>query len=166
MNPEFTLRQWQRGDEESLAHHANNPKIWNNVRNYFPHPYTIKHAFEWVNYSSEEPNSFAIVVAGNAVGGITLVAKDDIYVKNMEIGYWLGEEFWGRGIMTDAIKRTVVHGFQNSDVHRIYAGIFEYNIASKRALEKAGFEHEATLKQAVFKNGQFWDDLVYTIRRV
>lgn len=165
MKTAFELRQWQRGDEASLAKQANNINIWNNVRDYFPHPYTIKHAFEWVNLVEKDPNNFAIVVNNEAVGGVALVTQQDIYRKNAEIGYWLGEAFWGYGIMTEAVKRVVGYGFQNLDIHRIYAGIFEYNAASAKVLSKAGFRHEATLQKAVYKNGEFWDDLVYSILR-
>lgn len=159
----FELRQWQRGDEISLAKHANNINIWNNVRDYFPHPYTIKHAFEWVNMVKDDPNNFAIVINNEAVGGVALVIQQDIYRKNAEIGYWLSEEYWGCGVMTEVVKQVVAHGFQHLGVHRIYAGIFEYNKPSAQVLLKAGFRHEATLKEAVFKNGQFHDDLVYSI---
>lgn len=163
MNTNFELRQWQRGDEISLAKHANNINIWNNVRDYFPHPYTIKHAFEWVNLVENDPNNFAIVMNNEAAGGVALVPQQDIYRKNAEIGYWLGEAFWGRGIMTEAVKQVVAYGFHNLGIHRIYAGIFEYNAASASVLKKAGFRHEATLKKAVYKNGKFYDDLVYSL---
>lgn len=165
MKTNFELRQWQRGDEISLAKHANSIKIWNNVRDYFPHPYTIKHAFEWVNLVENDPNNFAIIVDGEAVGGIALVIQHDIYRKNAEIGYWLSEDYWGRSIMTNAVKQVVDYGFEHLGIHRIYAGIFEYNKPSAQVLLKAGFRHEATLTEAVFKNGQFWDDLVYSILR-
>lgn len=165
MTTEFELRQWQWGDEQSLVKHANNINIWNNVRNYFPHPYTIQHAYEWVNMVKDDPLNFAIIVNDEAVGGISLVQQEDIYAKNAEIGYWLGEEFWGQGIITEAIKKVAEIGFNTTDIHRIYAGIFDYNLASQRVLEKAGFHHEATLKKSIFKNGEFWDELVFVMRK-
>lgn len=163
MKTAFELRQWQYGDESSLAKHANNINIWNNVRDYFPHPYTIKHAFEWVNMVKDDPNNFAITVNNDAIGGVALVVQQDIYRKNAEIGYWLGEDYWGQGIMTEAVRQVVDYGFQNLDINRIYAGIFEYNVASTKVLIKAGFQHEATLKKSVYKNGLFWDDLIYSV---
>jgi [ribosomal protein S5]-alanine N-acetyltransferase len=98
-----TLRRWQAGDEASLAEHANNYKIWLNVRDYFPHPYTPADARNWIAYASNQRplTNFAIVIDSLAVGGIGVVLKEDIYRRSAEIGYWLGEPYWNRGIMSD-----------------------------------------------------------------
>jgi [ribosomal protein S5]-alanine N-acetyltransferase len=157
----FQLRSWQLGDEESLAENANNPKITANVRDSFPHPYTIEDAKFWINLAHQQEGNFAIIVNEKAVGGIGILLKEDIYRKNAEIGYWLGEPYWGQGIITEAIKKMVDFTFANYDIHRIYAGVFEYNLASMRVLEKAGFQFETVLKKSLFKNGQLWDDHVY-----
>src|SRR5262249_44995743 len=100
------IRPWRPGDEESLVIHANNPKIWRNMRDRFPHPYTMEDAREWVRLAGAESpqTNFAIVVDGKAAGGIGLILKDDISRCSAEIGYWLGESLWGRGIVTEAVR--------------------------------------------------------------
>lgn len=153
----YTLRQWQSGDEESLTKNANNYNIWRNLKDIFPHPYTIKDAHGWVKIAQNSPETFAIVVDNEAVGGIGILLKDDIYQKNAEIGYWLGEAHWSKGIISSAITEIIEYTFKNYDVHRIYAGVFEYNLASMRVLEKAGFHKEAILKQSLFKEGKLYD---------
>ncbi len=162
-----TLRRWQPGDEESLARHANNYHIWRNVRDRFPHPYTLEDAREWIRLSGEEnPQiSFAIVVDGEAVGGIGLILKDDIDRCGAEIGYWLSEEFWGRGIMTEAVRVLTDWGFENFALSRIYAGVLEWNPASMRVLEKAGYRFEARLRKAVIKENRVMDQFIYAVIR-
>ena len=98
----FIIREWRRGDEPSLARNANNRKVWINLRDAFPHPYTMEDARRWVEKAgSEYPStSFAIVVDKEAVGGIGIVLQPDVFRRSAEIGYWLGEEYWGRGIVT------------------------------------------------------------------
>lgn len=162
-----TLRSWRRGDEDSLARHADNYKIWRNVRDRFPHPYTMEDARSWIEYAGGEhpPTNFAIVVDGAAVGGIGLVMQTDIYHRSAEIGYWLGEEFWGRGIVSEAARAVTEWAFANFDICRIYAGVLEWNPASMRVLEKAGFQFEARLCQAVTKEGRTMDDFIYAVVR-
>jgi len=158
-----TLRPWQIGDESSLVLHANNKKIWENVRDHFPYPYTMSDAEHWVRHASTilHDSVFAIVVNGEAVGSIGLVRKEDVYRKSMELGYWLGEAWWGRGIVSEAIGAIVEYGFSTFDIVRIYADVFEWNTASARVLEKNGFVFEARLKKAIFKNGRVADLLMY-----
>jgi ribosomal-protein-alanine N-acetyltransferase len=160
-----TIRDWREGDEASLVRHANNRKIWQNVRDAFPHPYTTMDAEDWIRKaSSDDPiTSFAIEVDHAAVGGIGLVLQTDIFRRSAEIGYWLGEDYWGRGIVTEAVKAFTVWGFANFDLSRIYAGVFEWNPASSRVLEKAGFEFEGRMKKAVTKEGRTGDELIYAI---
>lgn len=162
-----TLRPWQRGDEISLALHANNYKIWRNVRDRFPHPYSLEDAERWVEHArNEDPlTNFAIVVEGAAVGGIGLIFHADIYHRSAELGYWLGEAFWGRGLVTEAACCVVEWAFASFDLARIYAGVLEWNPASARVLEKAGFQFEARLRQAVTKEGVTMDELMYAIVR-
>ena len=157
------LRPWRSGDELSLLNHANNRKIWENVRDHFPHPYTLPDAERWIFHASTnlQDTVFAIIVNGNAVGSIGLIAKEDVYRKSMEIGYWLGEEFWGKGIITEAIGAITAYGFSKFDIVRIYADVFEWNAASARVLEKNGFTFEARLKKAIVKNGRIGDVLMY-----
>jgi [ribosomal protein S5]-alanine N-acetyltransferase len=157
----YTLRQWQAGDEKSLAENANNHKIWRNLKDIFPHPYTLMDAYEWIKMAAHSQTNFAIEVKGKAVGGIGILLKDDIYKKNAEIGYWLGEEYWGQGIISSAINEVVEYTFKNFDVSRIYAGVFEYNLASMRVLEKAGFHQEAVLKKSLVKEGALFDEHIF-----
>ncbi|WP_064196140.1 MULTISPECIES: GNAT family N-acetyltransferase [Emticicia] len=161
MPQDYTLRQWRLGDEESLVRNANNYKIWKNLKDIFPNPYTIEDAGAWVRMATDSEETFAIVIDNEAVGGIGILLKEDIYQKNAEIGYWLGEDYWGKGIISSAIPKIVDYTFKKYDIHRIYAGVFEYNLASMRALEKAGFEKEAILKESLFKEGHFYDEHIY-----
>ena len=161
------LRPWQSGDEASLVKHANNRNIWRNVRDRFPYPYTMEHALTWIELSKrvQPVTNFAIVVNGAAVGGIGLILKDDIYSRSAEIGYWLGEEFWGRGIVTEAVRALTDWAFLNFDLCRIYAGVFEWNPGSMRVLEIAGYQLEARLRKRVTKDGQTIDELIYAVIR-
>jgi [ribosomal protein S5]-alanine N-acetyltransferase len=161
------LRPWQRGDETSLVLQANNRNIWRNVRDLFPYPYTLQHAREWVGRAGRihPVTNFAIVVDGDAVGGVGLVLRDDIYRRSAEIGYWLGEEYWGRGIVTEAVAAVTEWGFSNFDICRIYAGVFEWNPASMRVLEKAGYTFEARLSKQVTKDGKTIDEFIYATVR-
>lgn len=161
------LRPWRPGDEASLVKHANNRKIWRNVRDLFPYPYTPQHAREWVHRAGRvhPRTNFAIAVDGDAVGGIGIVLREDIYRRSAEIGYWLGEEFWGRGIVTEAVKAMSDWGFAHFDICRIYAGVFEWNPASMRVLEKAGYTLEARLAKQVTKDGETIDEFIYAIVR-
>ncbi len=162
----FILRRWQSGDEKSLAENANNYQVWKNLKDAFPHPYTIADAYEWINIASDSAESFAIEVEGKAVGGIGILLKGDIYRKNAEIGYWLGEPYWGNKIISTAIVDIVNYTFANYDIHRIYAGVFEYNIPSMKVLKKAGFEKEAILKKSLTKEGKLYDEHIYAKYRV
>lgn len=158
-----TIRPWRAGDEASLVRQANNRKIWRNLRDLFPHPYTHTDAEGWIRTagSADPLTNFAIEVEGSAVGGIGLILRDDINRKAAEIGYWLGEEYWGRGITTEAVRALTDYAFATWDLCRIYAGVFEWNVGSMRVLEKAGYEFEARLRRAVFKDGQIIDEMIY-----
>lgn len=157
----FFLRKWQAGDEPSLVENANNYHIWKNLKDIFPHPYTITDAYEWVRIARGTSENFAIQVGNKAVGGIGILLKDDIYKQNAEIGYWLGEPYWGKGIMSAAIAEVTDYTFTSYNIHRIYAGVFEYNLGSMKALQKAGYEKEAVLKKSLFKEGQLYDEHIY-----
>lgn len=161
------VRDWRAGDEESLVRHANNPRIWRNLRDAFPQPYTMADARGWVERASAEKplTDFAIEVEGQAAGAIGLVIQTDIFRRSAEIGYWLGEDFWGRGIVTEAVRAVVEYGFANFDLARIYAGVLQWNGGSMRVLEKAGFQFEARMKKAVTKDGHTMDDMIYAIVR-
>lgn len=161
------LREWKTGDEESLVQHANSRAIWRNLRDAFPHPYTLADASHWIEVANPTTpiTNFAIVVDGAAVGGIGLVLKDDVFRRSAEIGYWLGEQFWGRGIVTEAVRAVTDYAFATFDLCRVYAGVFEWNPASMRVLEKAGYGLECRMRKSVTKDGQTLDELIYAVIR-
>jgi RimJ/RimL family protein N-acetyltransferase len=162
-----TVRDWRRSDAASLARHADNPKIWRNVRDHFPHPYRLDHAERFIARAlAQRPRmQFAIVVDGRAVGGIGLIPGTDIYRHTAEIGFWLGEELWGRGIMTEAARALTRFAFRARGLRRIQANVFEWNRRSMRVLRKAGYAREARLRQAVTKEGRTVDDIIYAVVR-
>ena len=158
------LREWRRGDEPSLVRHANNRNIWLNVRDTFPHPYTRSDALDWVQLASGEGLNlvFAIDIDGFAVGAVGLRPGEDVNRLSAEIGYWLGEEFWGRGIATEVLAAVTEYAFQSLGMARVYAEVFEWNAASMRVLEKCGFEREGVLRKAAMKDRKLIDQIVYS----
>ena len=165
-NVHFQLRSWAINDLESLVQYANNYKIAKNLTNHFPHPYTEKHGRGFIERATQaSPRQImAIDINGRAVGSIGVFPQTDIMCKNAEMGYWLAEPFWGQGIISRAITQMVKYGFEHFDITRIYARPFGPNIASQRALEKAGFVLEGRYEKTIFKNGEYLDELVYAIR--
>lgn len=161
------LRAWCDDDVESLVRHADNRNVWRNLRDRFPHPYTLADAREWVRRAAgaEPRTDFAIEVGGRAVGGIGLILGEDVYRRTAEIGFWLGEEYWGRGIVTAAVRALTDWAFESFDLARITAGVFEWNPASMRVLEKAGYRREARLRKAATKDGETIDLIVYSMVR-
>jgi RimJ/RimL family protein N-acetyltransferase len=161
---QFILRAWRRSDISSLVRYANNRKIWINLRDIFPHPYTRAEAEKWIAIceSNQGPTTnFAIELQGEAIGGIGCRLLDDVNCKTAEIGYWLGEPFWGRGIATAALKQTTEYAFQTFSLERLQASVFEWNPASARVLEKAGYILEGRLRRSIFKDGRLADSLLY-----
>ncbi len=158
-----TLRPWHPADADSLVHHANNRKVWLNMRDGFPHPYTQSDALDWIARAraARPVTSFAIIIANQAVGSIGFELRSDIERFSAEVGYWLGEEFWGRGIATAALKTATAYALQTYKLNRIYALPFSENRASIRVLEKSGYRREGVLRLSVFKNGQFLDQALY-----
>lgn len=162
------LRRWREDDALRLQAIANNKNIYDNLRDAFPYPYTLEDAKKYIASACEKDSSsdlFAIEKDGNAIGSIGAFLKDDIYRKNAEIGYYLDEKYWGRGIMAKAISALLKYLFENYDIIRIYAEPFERNSGSRRALEKAGFTLEAILKRNVIKNGIVENSCIYSILR-
>lgn len=162
-----TVRPWRRGDEASLVANANNYQIWRNVRDRFPYPYTLDDARDWVGLASREspPSNFAIAVDEKAVGGIGLIFRDDINRCRAEIGYWLGEAYWGRGVVTESVRAVTAWAFDTFDLASIYAGVLEWNPASMRVLEKAGYTFEARLRKAMIKENLVMDEFIYSITK-
>jgi len=158
-----TLREWKKSDAEELAKIANNKKIWDNVRDRLPYPYTKKDAKEWLSLvrQQERTTTFCVEADGAMAGSVGFTMKEDVYRKSVEIGYFIAEKFWGKGIATEAIRQLVEYIEKNFDVVRIYAEVFEYNKASMKVLEKNGFYLECIRKKAAIKNNVILDDYVW-----
>jgi RimJ/RimL family protein N-acetyltransferase len=157
------LRSFREGDAETLALHANNRNIWINLRDAFPHPYTEEHASEFIRTSLEAlPEShFAIVVDGKPVGAIGFRLHKDVERVSAEVGYWLSESLWGRGIATEALIAMTKFAVEKYGLTRIYAMPYEWNPASMRVLEKAGYKLEVRMNRSAVKDGKIVDQYLY-----
>lgn len=154
-------------DAAALVRHADNPNIARNLRDLFPSPYAHADARAFLGRSVEESpvTNFAIEVDGEAAGGIGVHLDADVYRRDAEVGYWLGEAYWGRGIATDAVRAVTAYAFERFDLVRIHAEVFARNVASARVLEKAGFALEGRLRARVTKEGETLDALLYALVR-
>jgi len=163
----LTLRPWKLEDLDTLVKFANNKKIADNLTDAFPYPYTRDAGMAYIEaVGNDQPvKVFAIVVDDVPCGSIGIFPQTDVHRKSAEMGYWLAEEYWGRGITTEAVKRMIVYGFETFDINRIYARPFSSNLRSQRVLEKAGMRLDGRFEKALFKNGQFLDELTYAILR-
>jgi [ribosomal protein S5]-alanine N-acetyltransferase len=162
----IALRPWSISDAARLAVIANNKNVADNLRDGFPHPYSLSDAIDWLNLiipANLPPKFFAIEFNKLVVGSIGLVAKTDIYRKNFEMGYFLVQDHWGRGIITRAIKTATSYAFREFDIIRVYAEPFADNYGSRKALEKAGFKLEGTFRRNVIKNGIIKDSCIYSV---
>ncbi len=162
------VRPLQENDAESIAANGNNPNIASKMRDVFPSPYKIENARTWINLHLPQNNKDwvnAIEVNGKAVGVVSILFKNDIYHNSAEVGYWIGEEYWGKGIVSEAVKALVTYTLENTSINRLYAEVFDNNKASARVVEKAGLTYECTHKKAVTKNSITMDSHIYTIIR-
>lgn len=159
------LRPFRLSDSEILAALCNNRKIWDNVRDYIPFPYTEKDAVDFIEHCiCEDPQvTFAIEYYSEFAGCIGLVRQTDVYRLTAEIGYWIGEPYWGQGIATRAVRLITDYGFNDLDLVRIYTGVFDFNKASQKVLEKAGYKLEYISEKSVFKNNKICDEYRYSI---
>lgn len=159
------LRPWAADDEPSLVRHANNHKVWRSLRDSFPHPYTPADAQQWIDFvQRQSPQTFfAIEVGGKAVGGVGLELQGDIERLSAEIGYWLGEAFWGKGIATAAVRALSTYGFKELGLRRIFAVPLISSRASMRVLEKAGYTREGVLRRSAIKEGVVFDQVLYAL---
>ena len=164
---DIILRRLIDSDQQSLATLANNKSIWDNVRDYLPCPYTIDDARAFINLTKLEqiPMTFAIEDKGEFCGVTGLTGLSDVYKMTAEIGYWIGEPFWNKGIATTAVKLITVYGLESLNFIRIHTGVFEYNIGSMRVLEKNGYVKEGIFKKSIFKNEKIWDEHRFSITR-
>lgn len=162
-----TIRPWKETDIDNLVKYANNYNIAKNMTDAFPHPYTRQDGERFITAAIQTQPAilFAIDVNGQAVGSIGFFPQSDIHAKNAEMGYWLAQEYRGQGIMTQAVNKLVEYAFDNFDITRIFARPFGTNTASQRVLEKSGFTLEACFKKALFKHGEFIDEMIYAKRK-
>lgn len=163
----IVLKIWETRDAEALLKYAGNPKITQFMSDGFAGVSTPEGAAKFIVFANSGSDKIyrAIEVDGEAVGGIGVSVQTDIYRKNAELGYWLAEPFWGKGIVTHAIGLIVAEAFDSLDITRIFAKPFHTNTASHCVLEKAGFRLEAILEKAVFKNSEYLDEHIYVIRK-
>lgn len=157
------IRPLSLQDAESIQRYANNRKVWLNLRDIFPHPYALEDAHAFLGFiSKEDPKTtFAIAKDSETIGCIGLRLGNDVHRKTAELGYWLGEPYWGRGIMTEAVREFTHWAFETFDLQRTFAEPFAGNAASIRVLEKAGFVCEARMRASVFKDGKVLDSFLY-----
>ncbi len=162
-----TVRCWVQADLNALVRHANNRNVSIHLRDRFPFPYEREHARTFLDWlaTQDPPTVWALEVDGEAAGGIGLEQKTDVERISAEIGYWLGESCWGRGIVTEALPAVTAEAFRRFDVTRLYALPFADNLASVRVLEKAGYVLEGRLRQSAIKDGKIRDQLLYAAYR-
>lgn len=161
---QVVLRLWQKADRYVLTELANNIKIWNNVRDRMPHPYHLQHANAFIKYCRKQrpPHVLAIEVDGQPAGCIGLELQDDISRISAELGYWIGEKYWGKGIATEAVRQMLEYTFITfPHLIRIYARVFKSNTTSMRVLEKSGFHLESVQQQSAIKNNAITDEYIW-----
>ncbi len=162
------LRDWAPDDAAALAHHANDRRIWRNLRDQFPSPYTLLDAERWIAYvaTMAPRTAFAIAVDGHAVGGVGWVCRPDVEHVGAELGYWVGAAYWGKGIATAAVRAATRLAFdRHPELLRLFALPYGSNAASARVLEKAGYTLEGRLRRNARKDGVVEDSLMYAILR-
>ena len=164
-----TIRKWQIDDQYDLAKILDNQKMINHLRDGLPYPYTVEDAKEYISSmlqaNQEKMFAFAISVDEHVIGSISVTRLDNIHYCTGELGYYISEDYWGKGYATSAVKQVCQYVFEHSDIIRIFAEPFAYNTASCRVLEKAGFIYEGTLHKNAIKNGQVQDMKMYALLR-
>ena len=158
------LRRLCKDDADALVQYGDNRSIWRNLRDAFPSPYTLDAARDWIETSTtvdEFRYSFAIAIDGEVTGMVGVIPKSEVHCKTAELGYWIGEPFWGRGLVTEAVGLICQFAFSELGVARVEAYVYEWNPASGRVLEKNGFELEGRQRKSVFKDGELIDQFVY-----
>ena len=159
-----TLRRWRPADQQDLIGEADSRAVWRNLSHNFPHPYTAADAFSWIERCMEQdPPQDLVIAAGDRLIGVCGVGRGEGVGHYMaEVGYWLGERHWGKGIMTAAFRAFVGYVWETFDVQRLQATVFAWNPASGRILEKSGFSLEGVHRNAIYKDGEFVDLLMYS----
>ena len=163
----YKIRSYSKSDKDSIIKYANNINVSRNLRDSFPFPYTKKDAIEWLRTVCNQKieMNFALASDEELIGGIGLMPQPDVYRFSAEIGYWLAEPFWGKGITTNAVIAMTKFAFDNFNFNRLFAAVFEGNPASMKVLEKAGYKLEGRLRHSVFKEGIFKDQFMFSILR-
>ena len=161
---DLTFRTWRTRDVDALVERANNRNVWLNLKDRFPHPYTRADAESWIGMNHlvlGPPVNFAIDSGGEAIGGVGVEPLDDVFHRTANIGYWVAEAFWGRGIATAAVEFISDYALRTFPIHRLQASVFDWNPASARVLEKAGYTLEGRQRRTVVKDGREGDLLLY-----
>ncbi len=161
------IRKWKKDDAPRLAELANNIKIAKYLTNRFPHPYTLENAHSFIEmFMKDEPaRFFVITLNGEIIGGTGIHLQEDIFINNAELGYWIGEPYWGNGYMSEAIKLISDHAFKTFPVTRLFGRVYGNNPKSMKVLEKAGFILEAKFDKTLIKNGEILDEYIYAKRK-
>ena len=163
------IRKWKLTDAKDIAVALSNKKIQDNLRDGLPYPYSEQDGIDFISSmlsaNEDETFAFAITLDDKVIGSIGVFRQQNIHRQTAEMGYYIAEEYWGKGIMTDAVKQICEYVFKNSDILRIYAEPFAYNIGSCRVLEKTGFQYEGTLRNNAVKNGKVIDMKMYSLLR-
>lgn len=159
------VRDWSRGDKASLLLHAGNRNVWRNLTHRFPHPYTEADADGWFAMleGMADPPHWAIEADGRAVGGIGCTVGKGVHARSARFGYWLGEAYWGRGVMSAAVQRVAPFALSHFKLLRLESPVFAWNPASMRVLEKSGFVREGVRRSAVVKDGEITDEVLYAL---
>jgi ribosomal-protein-alanine N-acetyltransferase len=157
------LRPLVAGDAPDIARHANDYGVWQNLRDRFPHPYSERDAMEYIAMVAAQPvqTGFGIVVDDEAAGGIGLMLGSDIARRTAEIGYWVGRQYWGRGVMVEAVRATTQFAFAELALTRVFALPFASSARSARVLEKAGYVREGIMRRSAVKEGIVLDQIIY-----
>eukprot|EP01112_Ceratiomyxa_fruticulosa_P015956 TRINITY_DN4781_c0_g1_i1.p1 TRINITY_DN4781_c0_g1~~TRINITY_DN4781_c0_g1_i1.p1 ORF type:complete len:183 (-),score=33.44 TRINITY_DN4781_c0_g1_i1:331-879(-) len=159
------LRPPLKTDSHNIALHANDREVSIQLRDIFPHPYSLQDAERFIEFTSFDTSNlhFCVCLKDEAIGCLGVQFKNDVYFRSAEIGYWIGKKYWGRGIVTKCVKVVTKYVLENFDICRIFAEVSENNVGSSKVLEKAGFIQEGRLRKAITKDGKTYDALMYSI---
>ncbi len=159
---DFRVRHFSTRDCRALAHHGDNLRIWRSLPDSFPSPYRVRDAKRFIAAAcgTRPVTTFAVAQHAEAIGCVVLKPGRDINRLSAEIGYWLGEPFWGKGVMTEVVTFVTRFAFAKLDFVRLFAVPFADNTASVRVLEKAGYRIEGVLRASACKDGRLRDQVL------
>ena len=164
---DIKIREWKIEDKTDLAENLNNMNILNNLRDGLPYPYTEDDAESFIramlSADKDKTFAFAITLEDRVIGSIGVFRRENIHYRTAEMGYYIGEKYWGNGYTTEAVRQVCDLVFEKTDIIRIFAEPFSHNSASCRVLEKAGFICEGILRSNAYKNGKIVDMKMYAI---